>query len=229
MTPPDIFLDELERDALTELVNIGVSRAAASLRKMVGEEILLSVPAVEIVDHQTAAALIQEREGDELVAVRQDFSGAFQGRALLVFPQGNGVDLVRAVVGGEMPDIELLELKEEALAETGNVILSSCLATMANILRQPVTMSLPQVIAGNGSTLLAYDSAYPGGGVLFCYINFFVRDRSIRGYIAMVMDLPSLTALKLIVGDFNSRVMGDDIGQRAETPVTRRGSNPQGC
>ena len=40
----DTILDELELDALTELVNIGVNRAAASLRDMVGEQVVLSVP-----------------------------------------------------------------------------------------------------------------------------------------------------------------------------------------
>jgi chemotaxis protein CheC len=209
----EIALDEFERDALTELVNIGVSRAAASLRKMVGEEILLSVPAIELVDHRTAAALIEEREGDELIAVRQDFSGALEGRALLIFPHGNSLELVRAVVGAQMPLAELLEMQQEALAETGNVILNGCLATMANMLRQSVTMSLPEVIAGGGNTLLASATPDADGLVLFLYINFFVRDRSIRGYIAMVMDLPSLAALKQLVGDFIARVMGDDIGQ----------------
>ncbi len=224
MTPSGSLLDELERDALTEIVNIGVSRAAVSLRKMVGEEILLSVPSVDVVDHHTASALIEEREGGELIAVRQHFSGALQGRALLIFPQAKGLDLVRAVVDASMPDVELLDLQQEALAETGNVILTSCLATMANILRQSVTMSLPEVIAGGGTTLLAIDAADAQGLVLFSYINFVVRDRSIRGYIAMVMDLPSLAALQLLVGDFVASVMGDDIARNAETSRSRAGA-----
>ena len=58
MNLSEIALDDLERDALTEVVNIGVSRAAASLRKMVGRQVLLSVPAVEIVTQKAAAALI---------------------------------------------------------------------------------------------------------------------------------------------------------------------------
>ena len=90
MTSLDPTLSELERDALTELVNIGVSRAAASLRKMVGEQVLLSVPSVEVVSHATALTLIGEREElDDLVGVRQEFSGAFSGRALLIFPRAN--------------------------------------------------------------------------------------------------------------------------------------------
>ena len=43
-----VDLTELERDALAELANIGVSRAAANLRKMVGKQVLLSVPSVEV-------------------------------------------------------------------------------------------------------------------------------------------------------------------------------------
>jgi chemotaxis protein CheY-P-specific phosphatase CheC len=40
------LLNELEIDALTEIVNIGVGRAATSLRDMVGEQVMLSVPRV---------------------------------------------------------------------------------------------------------------------------------------------------------------------------------------
>ena len=34
-------LSEIEQDALAEIANMGVSRAAASLRQMVGEQVLL--------------------------------------------------------------------------------------------------------------------------------------------------------------------------------------------
>jgi chemotaxis protein CheC len=208
------LLNELERDALTELVNIGVSRAAASLRKMVGGEVLLSVPSLEIIGHRKAAALIQEREGDELVAVRQEFGGAFQGRALLIFPRANGMELVRAVLGEELPAAEAAAMEDEALAETGNVILNSCLATMANMLERSLTMSLPEVLRRSGVSLLQNgEPAGEEGLVLFLYINFSVQNRSIRGYIAMVMDLSSLETLKRLVGEFIDRVMQDDIEQ----------------
>src|SRR5207342_1211277 len=60
VTADAIELSELEHDALTELVNIGVSRAASSLRTMVGRQVLLSVPSVEVVSRVTATALIRE-------------------------------------------------------------------------------------------------------------------------------------------------------------------------
>ena len=211
MTVHAILLDELERDALTELVNIGVSRAAGNLRKMVGEHVLLSVPSVEVVTREQATVLIRERESGELVAVRQDFVGVFSGRALLIFPKSNSMALVHAVTGGALSVEEAADMENEALAETGNVVLNSCLATMANMLQQPLTMSLPEVIRGDGSTLFdASPSAAEGGVVLFLYINFAINDRDIRGYIAMLMDLPSLESLKQLIGEFIRQVMGEE-------------------
>jgi chemotaxis protein CheC len=211
MTVDDIMLSELERDALTEIVNIGVSRAASNLRKMVGGQVLLSVPAIEIVSQPRAARLISEREEAELVAVRQDFSGAFSGRALLIFPETKSLELVRAVTHDELSVEEVLEMEHEALAETGNVILNSCLATMANMLKRSLTMTIPEVIRGSGETLFEVIEEAPDASlVLFLYIDFTVRHRDIRGYIAMLMSLPSLAVLKELVGEFIEKVVGED-------------------
>ncbi len=211
MIPESVALAELERDALTEIVNIGVSRAASSLRKMVGDQVHLSVPSIEVVSHVRAARLIEERETSELIAVRQDFTGPFSGRALLIFPETNSLDLVRAVTGGELSPQEVLEMEVEALAETGNVILNGCLATMANMLKRSLSMTIPEVLRGNGATLFQVNEETAGEGlVLFLYIDFAVRRHDIRGYIAMLMDIPSLATLKELLDEFIERVVGDD-------------------
>jgi chemotaxis protein CheC len=212
VTFESITLAELERDALTEIVNIGVSRAASSLRKMIGDQVLLSVPSIEVVNQQRAARLISEREVSDLVAVRQDFAGPFSGRALLIFPETNSLELVRAVTGGEFTAQEVVEMEGEALCETGNVILNACLATMANMLKRSLTMTLPEIIRGSSASLFEVDSRNAGSGlVLFLYIDFAVRSRDIRGYIAMIMDIPSLETLKELLGEFIQRVVGDDV------------------
>lgn len=205
-----ILLDDLERDALTELVNIGVSTAASTLRVMIGDQVLLSVPAVELLDRASAASLIGERESEKLVAVKQDFSGAINGRAMLIFPQANSLELVRAVAGEAISAAEAEEMETEALAETGNVILNGCLGTMANMLHRTLVMSLPEVVRGDGPLLFQAEvSADDEGLVLFLYINFLVKRRNIRGYIAMLLDMPSVHALKLLIGEFIAGVMND--------------------
>ena len=211
MSGNTLELDELERDALTELVNIGVSRAAASLRKMVNKQVILSVPSVEVVTRKSAASLIGQRESETLIAVQQQFEGPFSGRALLIFPESNGLSLIRAIVGDDMTEADLIEMEDEALAETGNVILNGCLGSMANMLQHTLKMSLPNVRRGDSALL--FETLVSGGEesfVLFLYINFSVRERDIRGYIAMIMDLPSLENLKQLIAAFIDRVMTEN-------------------
>lgn len=206
MSGADFTLDELETDALTELVNLGVSRAAASLREMVGEQVFLSVPAAVVVSRARAVELlVGENRTDPLVAVRQAFQGAFSGSALLIFPERNSLELVRAVAGGQLSFEDILELEHEALAEIGNIILNGCMATIANLLERTLTMSLPEIVRGASADLFGPPTQAPDVGVLFIHINFNIKGRDISGYVAMVLDLPSLGSLKQLVVDFIRR------------------------
>jgi chemotaxis protein CheC len=194
-------LSEVEQDALAEIANMGVSRAATSLRQLVGEQVLLSVPAVNIVTRQAASRLVERGDAPSLVAVQQLFEGPFSGRALLIFPQAQSLELVRSIVGNQHSLEDVIDLEEEALAETGNIILNACLATIANVLRRTMRMSLPSILRGDGEALFdVKDGA--GNLVLFLYIDFTIKHRDIRGFIALLMDMPSISALKDIVRDF---------------------------
>lgn len=202
-------LDEIELDALTELVNLGISDAAASLAEMVREEVLLSVPKVTLVSREEATELLGKREERQLVAVHQVFEGDINGRALLIFPEARSLELVLAVVGGELTLEEITELEQEALLETGNVILNGCLATIANQLQRSLKISLPEIVHGDSDDLfnLAPPPA-PGDTVMFVYINFAMRARDIQGYIAMMLDMPSLEALRRLLREYIARVAG---------------------
>jgi chemotaxis protein CheC len=196
-------LSEIEQDVIAEIANMGVSRAANGLRQMVGHEVLLSVPAVNVVTREAAARLVERGGSSKLVAVQQSFEGPFSGRALLIFPAAQSLELVRSIVGDEHSLEDIIDLEHEALAETGNVILNACLATIANVLRQTMRMSLPTVVRGDGGKLFGVQSDPAEGNlVLFLYIDFTVKNREIRGFIALLLDLPAIAALKVIVRDF---------------------------
>jgi chemotaxis protein CheC len=203
--PIDLGLDELEVDALTELVNLGVSRAAVSLRDLVGEQVHLSVPSLSVLSKPEAAASIRGPEGRHLIAVRQAFEGEFSGRALLIFPEANSLELVRAVAGAHLSLEDIAELEHEALAEIGNIILNGCMGTIGNLLRRNLVMSLPEILRGQGLDFFDLSNPPAEDVVLFIRINFTLRGREISGYVALVMDLPSLTALKALVAEFVRR------------------------
>jgi chemotaxis protein CheC len=205
---PGFTLSELELDALGELVNIGVSRAAASLGTMVREQVLLSVPSVMIVSRTRAAELISASRLDLLVAVRQEFHGDVSGRALLIFPEKNSLELVRAVAGEGLSLEDILDLEHEALAEIGNIILNACIATVANLLQRSLTMSLPEIVRGTSDGLFDLSVSLAEDVVLFVHINFSLKGRQVVGYVAMVMDFASLASLKQLVADVIRRMAG---------------------
>jgi chemotaxis protein CheC len=188
---------------------LGVSRAALSLREMVDAQVLLSVPSVTLVSRERATEILAQRESSKLVAVHQVFQGDITGRALLIFPETKSLELVRAVTGGELPLEDIIELEQEALAETGNIILNGCLATIANMLQRTLKVSLPEILRGESRQI--FNLAPPpesGDVVMFIYIDFAVRDRNVNGYVAMLMDMPSLVALQGLLADFIERTAG---------------------
>lgn len=199
-------LTELELDALTELVNLGVSSAATNLSELVREEVLLSVPKACVVTREQAIVNLREHGAKRLVAIHQDFDGDIRGRALLIFPEARSMELIRAMVGAELSLDDIMELEQEALAETGNILLNSCLSTIANSLERNLKISLPEVIHGEGPDFFAHAAA--DETVLFIYINFVVKQRDIQGFLAMILDLPSLVTLRNLLDAYIERSTG---------------------
>jgi len=200
-------LTELERDALAELSNIAMAKAANSLRQMIQNEVILAVPSVDILTSEAATKLVAKPDNPKLVAVRQDFAGAFSGRALLIFPEKNSLELVRAVVGRQLALEDIVDLEDEALAETGNIILNSWVATIANLLKSALKMSLPIVIRGDSKHM--FESA-TSSHVLFLHIKFEIRQKEIGGYVALLMDIPSLDELRSLIAGFVGSVTQDE-------------------
>jgi chemotaxis protein CheC len=196
-----VQLSELETDALTEVVNIGVSRAAANLGRMAGEEVILTVPAISTVTPEQAAEMAGGAKAGSLVSVRETFSGEISGRALLVFPAGSSLELVRAVTRDELGGDELLDAADEALLETGNVVLQACLSSMANLLKRTLEISTPELVRGTAAELFSGAATV----VLFIYINFNLRGRRVRGYVVLAMDLPSQARLKDLLAELIAR------------------------
>jgi chemotaxis protein CheC len=194
-------LTELERDALGEIANIAMGRAAASIRTMVGHQVLLSVPAAEILSKEAAAQIVGAPDNRILVAVRQDFNGAFSGRALLIFPETSSFELMRAVIGRSLSLKEITESQDELLAEIGNVVLNSWVATIANLLKRTLPTSLPMVVRGDGKRVLEGEESATAFA-LFLRVRFEINHFHMRGHVALLMDTPSIVELRSLVAEF---------------------------
>ncbi|MGQ9367241.1 chemotaxis protein CheC [Azospirillum sp. ST 5-10] len=195
-------LSDLEADALTELVNVSVSKAAVTLSRMMRGGVSLTVPRVRIVPREEATAALRTDEADDrLVAVGEAFDGPFAGSAVLVFPVSNSLELVRAVLPHLSDLDEIIEMEQEALSEIGNIIINSCLSTLANMLQERITTSLPRVIYGGAGEILVRPDADADDAdrVMVFHVDFLMRERGIRGFFVIVMSVSSMMALRASV------------------------------
>jgi hypothetical protein len=124
-------------------------------------------------------------------------------------------------VAGERLSLEdILELEHEAFAEIGNIILNACIATVANLPRRSLSMSLPEIIRCTSQGLFDLGDSKADDVVLFVHINFSLKGHQVVGYVAMVMDFASLESLKELVTEFISRMT--EQGRRGSPMRARR-------
>jgi chemotaxis protein CheC len=203
-----IELHELEQDALTEIFNIGVGIAADALYQMVGEQVPLSVPVVELTSQRGAKRHFLDREKRLLCAIRQTYSGEFTIDAVLMFPQESSDALVRMMVGSDLPAEQLAEMTTDALAELGNIVLNAVISNLASTLKLSLEGSLPDVSVISSEAIFT-QRAGSGGvidentPVLALMIDFELSTQRASGYLAFLMDIPSS---ELLIGQLTRYV-----------------------
>ncbi len=193
-------LSELELDALTEVFNMGVGQAADALSQLAGEAVLLSVPQVQLLSKVDVVRQLGGGPDQRISAVRQAFSGEVVTDAVLMFPAEQSLLLVQIMVGEEVPLEQLGEMEQEALAEIGNILLNSVVASVADCLHIEFEGGLPQVELGVASdVLLNQEASEP---ILSVQIRFEIATRQIQGQLAFLLDMNSSGVLEHKVGRF---------------------------
>jgi chemotaxis protein CheC len=198
-------LTDDERDVVTELMNLGVGQAAAAFSQMIGEEISLSVPSVEVMSRADAAEALARLTSDRATGITQSFEGALAGVAALVFPEAKSLHIVRTVLGGAYPVQEITELAQETLLEIGNIILNACLGTIGNFLKTEVVSSLPALTHEVNRDLFAAVEPHEDrrgtddAVVLFLHIRFLIRSDDVSGYLMFVMDVVGVERFRQLV------------------------------
>jgi chemotaxis protein CheC len=116
----------------------------------------MSVPSISFVDRREAARLLDNKdpEAERICGVSQHFEGAFDTEAILMFPEDKSLEIVRLMVGEAVPLKELTEMEQEAMCEIGNIMLNSCVGTLANIFQRELQGSLPQYHVGTSDEIL---------------------------------------------------------------------------
>ncbi|MBF0606576.1 MAG: chemotaxis protein CheC [Candidatus Magnetobacterium sp. LHC-1] len=205
-------LTDMEQDALKEFFNMGLGMAADSLSQMVKKEIFLSLPQLAVVTHKQAIELVNNQDEGKLVAVRQNFLGELEGTALLIFPGGKGLELVRTLLGENIPLESLTELEQETLLDVGNVILNAFLSSFTQMMTIDFEFEAAEFLKADCEALLAMNShrlvrsAKPDNKddeeqAFFLMMDFKTeedehRHSSLRGYVVLLFSREAMATLR---------------------------------
>lgn len=196
ISPPDIL------DLLTELVNIGVGRAAAALSELTNSRIDMSVPSIRVAHLGSTLPHLPNIDESTATIVVQEFSGEFSGRSALAFPAESGLSLASILSGVEAVESELDIELHGVLLEMGNILLNSVMGTLANEAGISLAFSLPTVHSGTiALTNLFRNSDSQIEDLLIADVQFQIRSREIRGSVLIVFHCGSVLRLAGLVRD----------------------------
>lgn len=183
-------------DALQELLNMGVGRAADSLNQMTEKPIRLQTPKIQIGTMQDLVSGFILGESDKLSAIRLPFCGAFSGSAFIVFLSDGAAQLVNHLTG-EAGNLESLDvLKEATLTEVGNILLNGVMGTVVNVLNQPLTYSVPTYIEASMENLLEMDSSQASEYILWTQTQCTIEEFNTTGVILLMFGVRDLILLQ---------------------------------
>lgn len=129
------------RDAVREVVNVAMGRAAALLARVLGVFVQLPVPNVNMLEvGELHMALADAAQGEKLTAVCQGYiGGGIAGEALLIFHDSEVAEMAR-LMGAD----DYLEL--EMLLELSSLLISACLSGIADQIDVVFSQGHPQVL-----------------------------------------------------------------------------------
>lgn len=182
-------LQDVQKDALKEVVNIGVGRAAASLSQLLATRIELTVTSISL--------LSEGPRGSAGTAVLQAFDGQISGKAVLSFPTGSGEQLARVL--GESDNLSTME-RTGILVEVGNIVLNGVLGSISNMIQADLNYTVPDFFVGKSlvsimSTGRRIDQSSTMPNILVADTHFCVEKNDIYGSIFIAFEIGSLESL----------------------------------
>ncbi|UYZ60524.1 chemotaxis protein CheC [Hymenobacter latericus] len=145
----DLHMNDLERDIIREILNIGLARAADSFAAIAQERVLLEVPSLELVRPRDILKMVNKYQAQHVV-VQSDIKGDFNGTTLMFFSGQHIQRLSRVCLRQTVEEtLNLSEMQESLLLEISNIITGALVTQLANILKAKIYGAPPRAPKGD--------------------------------------------------------------------------------
>lgn len=137
------LLTPLEKDALGEIGNISLGNAATSLAVLLGQEVDITTPFIEVIPFTE----LKERFPRPHVTINVDYTDGFEGMNLLVLKEDDAKVIANLMMGGDgtIDEVELSDLHISAVQEAMNQMMGSAATSMSTLFNRFVNITPPSI------------------------------------------------------------------------------------
>ena len=174
----------------------GLSRAAESLGRMLGHPVRFAGQEVRSLRSSALPSLADAVDGGSMAALRIEIHGEGSGWILLLLPLPTVYRLLQALMGIPAEPRELTEIERSAIQEVGNIVASSFLSELGDLLGRRFLPSAPEIHLDNVPRLVRGVLASVrdlGSEVLVVHALLEDREGHIQGRVFVV---PAVSALE---------------------------------
>lgn len=193
--PSDPELTSFEADALKEMINIGVGKAASVLNDMLNTHVELRVPHIELYDSDGIQGYIDAAPSTSYSSVKLGFGGTFKGSASLVFVSENASRLVSLLTGERQEDLQMDSLMAATLTEVGNIVINGVMGSIANIVNGTFQYTVPEYSKGNFSQIVGGTCSNEQAWFVVADTSFLIAEHEIRGEMVLFFELDAFQGL----------------------------------
>lgn len=191
-------MNSLQIDALREIGSIGTGNAATALSALLGVEVRIPLPKVQILEFNEA---VEQLGGFEPISagIISSLSGEINGLMLALFQ----LDAINLLLGRMMnmqinDYSEMTEMENSAIIEAGNILISSFVNALSGLSGVRITPSVPQIsIDMQGAIITVPMAAYGNQSDYIMLIggSFIVEGKEVPCRLLLAPDVRSLNYL----------------------------------
>lgn len=189
-------LNDLQRDALKEVGNIGAGHAATALSQMLNTTVRISEPKIEILKFEE----LPERLGHghrPVAAVHMKVLGDAPGQMIVVFDRAQALGFADMFVRRIVGDIKLFDsIIDSTLREIGNIIAGAYLTALMTLTGTNLLPSIPTLSTGTvDATISSLVDIPPDQDVFFVESAFLENGPTVSGQFILIPSAGSLQPL----------------------------------
>lgn len=188
-------LNEIQKDVLREIGNIGGGNAATALSSLLTDRVNMTVPFLRMVGVNEIAELLGG-PGKEVVGILVFMTDDIKGMLMFILDRQFTHLMINALLNKKIESFENInEMDMSALMEMGNMMSGAYISALSQLTGMDIRLSTPQIAIDMVGAIISFPATQfvaMGDKVLYIEEDFSSSGETIKSHLLIMPELESL-------------------------------------